>query len=125
MKVGLNYKVQNRSGGSLASQVVDIARYSKEQIDATIDAAVQAFGLESLKHQQQKAIEEFVSGRDVFVALSVGFGKSYCFALLPTVFDHLRAGKEPSIMVCVFPLTVLVMEIEKQDLHANAGLSDK
>ena len=80
---------------------VDIVRYSKEQIDAAIDAAVQAFGLESLKHQQQKAIEEFVSGRDVFVALPAGFGKSYCFALLPTVFDHLRAGKEPSIMVCV------------------------
>ena len=53
MKVGLNYKVQN---------LVDIARYSKEQVDAAIDAAVQAFGLESLKHQQQKAIEEFVSG---------------------------------------------------------------
>ena len=84
---------------------VDIARYSKEQIDAAIDAAVQAFGLESLKHQQQKAIEEFVSGRDVFVALPAGFGKSYCFALLPTVFDHLRAGKEPSIMVCVSPVT--------------------
>ena len=58
---------------------------------------MQAFGLESLKHQQQKAIEEFVSGRDVFVALPA----VYCFALLPTVFDNLRAGKEPSIMVCV------------------------
>ena len=72
---------------------VDIARYSKEQIDAAIDATVQAFGLESLKHQQQKAIEEFVSGRDVFVALPVGFGKSYCLALLPTVFDHLRQAE--------------------------------
>ena len=97
---------------------VDIARYSKEQIDVAIDVAVQAFGLESLKHQQQKAIEEFVSGRDVFVALPAGFGKSYCFALLPTVFDHLRAGKEPSIIVCVSPVTDLVMETE-------AGLAHK
>ena len=72
---------------------VDIARYSKEQIDAAIDAAVQAFSLESLKHQQQKAIEKFASERDVFVALTASFRKSYCFALLPTVFDHLRAGK--------------------------------
>ena len=55
------------------------------------------------------------------MALPAGFGKSYCFALLPTVFDHLRAGKEPSIMVCA----ALVMETEKQDLHTNAGSSDK
>ena len=59
------------------------------------------------------------------MALPASFGKSYCFALLPTVFDHLRAGKEPSIMVCVSPLTVLMMETEKQDLHTNAGSSDK
>ena len=61
----------------------------------------------------------------MFVALPDGFGKSYCFALLPTVFDHLRAGKEPSIIVCVCPLTALMMETEKQDLHTNAGSSDK
>ena len=73
----------------------------KEQINAAIDAAVQAFSLKSLKHQQQKAIEEFDSGRDVFVALPAGFGKSCSFALLPTVFDHLCAGKEPSIMVYI------------------------
>ena len=99
-------------------------RYSKEQIDAAVDAAVQAFGLESLKNQQQKAIEEFFSGQDVFVALPADFENS-CFALLPTVFDHLCAGKEVSIMVCVSPLTALVMETQKHDLHTNAGSSDK
>ena len=85
-----------------------LAKYSKEQIYAAIDAA---FGLESLKHQQREPTREFVSGRDVFVALPTGFGKSYCFALLPTVFDHLRAGKNPSIMVCVSQLTALMMEL--------------
>ena len=44
-----------------------MARYSKEQIDAVIDAAVEALGLESLKHQQREAIH-VVSGQDVFVA---------------------------------------------------------
>ena len=61
----------------------------------------------------------------MFVALPAGFGKSYCFALLPTVLDHLRARKEPSIMVCVSPLTALVMDTEKQDLHTNASSSDQ
>ena len=63
---------------------VDIARYSKEQIDAAIDAAVQAFGLESLKHQQQKAIEEFVSGRDVFVALPAVLFRSSAYSFRPS-----------------------------------------
>ena len=97
----------------LEASLKDMAKYSKEQIDA----AVETFGLESLEHQQREAIREFVSGRDVFVALPTGFGKSYCFALLPTVFDHLRAGKRPSIMVCVSPLTALMMEQRDKIVH--------
>ena len=87
-----------------------MAKYSREQIDAAIVSAMQVFGLESLKHQQREAIREFVSGRDVFVSLPTGFGKSYCYALLPTVFDNLRTDKELSIMLCVSPLTALMME---------------
>ena len=41
-------------------------------------------------------------------------------ALLPTVFDHLRAGKEPSIMVCVSPLTD-----RPGDGNREAGLAHK
>ena len=117
-KVGLKYNVRNRSLGS--ERESDMAKYSKEQIDAAIDAAMEVFGLESLKHQQREAIREFASGRDVFVALPTGFGKSYCFALLPTVFDHLRAGKDPSIVVCVSPLTALMME--QRDKLCTRGL---
>lgn len=54
----------------------DIAKYSKEQIDAVIDA-VEVFHLES---QQREAIREFVSRKDVFVALPTGFGKLHCYA---------------------------------------------
>ena len=117
-KVGLKYNVRNRSLGS--ERESDMAKYSKEQIDAAIDAAMEVFGLESLKHQQREAIREFASGRDVFVALPTGFGKSYCFALLPTVFDRLRAGKDPSIVVCVSPLTALMME--QRDKLCTRGL---
>ena len=90
--------------------VREMAKYSREQIDAAIDAAMQVFCLKSLKYQQREAIREFVSGRDVFVSLPTGFGKSYCYALLPTVFDNLRPHEEPSIMLCVSPLTALMME---------------
>lgn len=77
-----------------------MANYSR---DATIDAAMQVFGLESFKYQQREAIREFVSGRDVFVSLPTGFGKSYCHTLLTTVFDNLRPHKQPSIMLCLSP----------------------
>ena len=47
-------------------------------------------GYESLKEEQLLAIEEFVSGRDVFVSLPTGFGKSLIYGLLPPVIDRIR-----------------------------------
>ena len=40
-----------------------------------------------------EAILAFVSGRDVFVSLPTGYGKSICYASLPFVFDTIR-GKD-------------------------------
>ena len=54
--------------------------------------------------------QDFVSGRDVFVSLPTGYGKPFCYALLPAVFYDLRANVGPSIMICMSPLTALMME---------------
>jgi ERCC4-related helicase len=40
-----------------------------------------------LKSFQKKAIEEVVKGRDVFVCLPTGSGKTFCFAFLPELFQ--------------------------------------
>ena len=45
---------------------------------------------DQLKDEQVKALCTFVEGRDVFVSLPTGFGKSLCYVLLPLVFDCLR-----------------------------------
>lgn len=43
-----------------------------------------------LKDKQHKAIKSFCSGRDVFVSLPTGYGKTLIFAMLPLVFDKLK-----------------------------------
>ena len=84
--------------------------YSKEKINAAIDHAMKTVDLESLKREQREAIREFLSGKDVFVSLPTGYGKTICYSLLPLAFDYLRESQHPSIAICVSPLTALMME---------------
>ena len=58
-----------------------------EAVEAAIDYAVGLVGIKALKPLQRDAIRTFVGGRDVFVSLPTGFGKSLCYAFLPTVCD--------------------------------------
>ena len=80
------------------------------EIEAAIDHATEAVGVARLKPLQREAIRTFALGKDVFVSLPTGYGKSFCYALLPLVFDCLRGGKETSIVICISPLTALMME---------------
>lgn len=82
---------------------------SVERLDVALQSSCRALGVESLKEHQREAIEYFVKGDDVLVCLPTGYGKSLCFAILPLVFDHLR-GHKGSIVICVSPLTSLMME---------------
>ena len=49
-------------------------------------AVATSLGYSRLKREQELALEAFTSGKDVFVSLPTGFGKSVCSALLPNVF---------------------------------------
>ena len=87
-----------------------MATFSEESISAAITDSMSLVGVEELKKEQSQAIRSFVSGRDVFVALPTGYGKSFCYALLPLVFDRLRAATHKSIVICVSPLTALMAD---------------
>lgn len=50
-------------------------------------------GIAHLKPKQLEAISAFVSGRDVFVALPTGYGKSIIFGLLPALFNRIKGNK--------------------------------
>ena len=64
-------------------------------------------GLTSLKAKQHEAISKFLSCTRCIKLLGM---KSLCYALLPLIFDYLRRIDHGSIVVCVSPLTSLIME---------------
>ena len=54
---------------------------------AAIAEVTRLMKLKSLKSKQAESLQAFVSGRDTFVALPTGYGKSIIFAVLPLLFD--------------------------------------
>ena len=72
-----------------------------------------------VKSEQSRVIKEIVAGKDVFVALPTGYGKSLCYALLPIVFDFVRG--RPPIVLCVSPLISLMVDQKEQ--YSKRGLA--
>ena len=92
-----------------------IPRLSKtsdlDTVRGSIVKAVQSLGYRYPTKEQLEVAEKFVSGRDVFVSLPTGSGKSVCYACLPLVFDMLRDQRvHPSIVVVIAPLSALMQD---------------
>ena len=66
-------------------------------------------GFTSLRDKQKEAILAFVKGRDVFVSLPTGSGKSLCYSILLKVFDRVKK-KSSSIVIVVSPLIALMKD---------------
>ena len=62
-----------------------------------------------LKKEQRGAVDMFLKGKDVFVCLPTGFGKSACYGILPKAFDLIN-GTSRSIVVVVSPLSALMRD---------------
>ena len=78
--------------------------------DGAITVAITRLKYSRATVDQEGAIREFVLGRDVFVWLPTGSGKSLCYAALPFVFDILRA-RAGSVVVVKCPLQ-FIMEVQ-------------
>ena len=63
--------------------------FSSMSLRQLIVEVASALGISTLKSQQSEAIFQFLHGRDVFVALPTGYGKSLCNMALPWIFDRL------------------------------------
>ena len=93
--------------GSMAtSSTKKTSSQSSDYLSVIRDAA-SSFGYRSLKNEQTRA---FIGGKDVFVSLPTGYGKSLCFALLPRVFDMMRGVDKASIAIIISPLISLMQD---------------
>ena len=88
-------------------------------VNSAVMGAFVELGYEKPTTEQKDAVFEFVKGRDVFVSLPTGAGKSLCFAVLPLAFNNLRRhlkniGEQDlpfsSIAVIVSPLVSLMRD---------------
>ena len=52
-----------------------------DELSKAISSVVLQVGYKLLKHKQNEAVKEFVSGRDTFVSLPTDSGKSLCYLL--------------------------------------------
>ena len=65
---------------------------------AAIEEVTRLMGLNALKSKQTEGLLAFVSGKDTFVTLPTGYGKSVIFAVLPLLFDKLL-GRSYNILM--------------------------
>ena len=67
-------------------------------------------GYSPLKEEQRASILPFLEGKDVFVLLPTGFGKTVCYSCLPLAVDIYKKTEEPSIVIVISPLTSLIKD---------------
>ena len=80
-------------------------------VEEAITRSAEEIGL-SLKPKQLEAIQKFCSGKDVFVSLPTGYGKSVIYAILPSIFDKLRGSvvlnKQTCMHSCILTFNLCV-----------------
>ena len=81
--------------------------FKVEAIDQVLGEAVVELGYPSLKEEQKQVIVAFLQGRDIYVVVPTGFGKSLCYACLPFAFDRLL-GRATSIVIVISPVIALM-----------------
>ena len=77
-----------------------------ERFDSVLESCCSKLGV-TLRPEQTEAVRSVAMGKDVFVSLPTGAGKSVCYAILPMVFDSLR-NVEGSITLVVSPLLAMM-----------------
>ena len=78
------------------------AAFSESAIGLAIRRAAEKLGYSKLRHQQVRAVKNFVQGNDVVLSLPTGSGKSLCYCILPATFDSLFGADGRHLARCIF-----------------------
>ena len=62
--------------------------YRKEAITRALQVTAKEMGYFEMRSKQEEVVGHFLSGKDVFVSLPTGSGKSLCYSVLQRLFDH-------------------------------------
>lgn len=82
-----------------------------QDLDSALSYALQRLGYQAmmLKPQQRESVKCMYEGKDVFLWLPTGFGKSICYEVLPFVFD-VKLARVDSVVIVVSPLVSLMTD---------------
>ena len=58
-------------------------KYSSSSVERAFSEATRKLSFDELKSKQKEAVVSFISGKDTFVVLPTGYGKSAIYAVLP------------------------------------------
>ena len=83
------------------------------------DRLTEVFGIEKLSPQQEKAIDCLKSGKDVFLSLRTGGGKSLCYMAFPIFCDE-QIDTMPQVLI-ISPLLSIMKE--QTDFLVSKGLT--
>ena len=126
--VTVTFNIPRNRTCTFAVKVVNMASSSESLLDLRFCEAVSyAFRrLEmshiSLKTEQRSSMEAIYKGRDVFVWLPTGYGKSLCNQALPFLIDYKRGlvdTEKSSCVLVISPLVALMVRglIRSNELH--------
>ena len=83
---------------------------NREIVVCALHSVSLQLGYSHPKSDQENAVMQFVLGRDVFLSLPTGYGKSFCYCCLPLIFDTIRQKLSFHVVIVVSPLNALIKD---------------
>ena len=85
----------------------------EEKFKSSVKAVLPKIGLTVLKQEQNRALFHLISGKDVFVSLPTGYGKSVIYQLAPLIVEEmarLDGDTRSAIVLVISPLVSLIKD---------------
>ena len=82
----------------------------EDDLQQALDYAAQKLRMERLNEKQVEAVTAFIGGKDVFVSLPTGYGKSVCFQSVPFALDYIRGWTDKCTAIIVEPTAAVMRD---------------